>query len=60
MKLAAVALSVKPGGSMRELIINDGLTTHGKGIEALELHGKIDAFQISGAAGPTGGGFKPT
>ncbi len=60
MRLAAVALSIKPGGSMRELVINDGLTTHGKGIEALELHGQIEAVQISGAAGPKGGGFKAT
>ena len=57
MQLPAVALSVKPGGAMRELIVNDGLTTHGKGIEALELHGQIDVLQISGSAGPTGGGF---
>ena len=56
-KLAAVALSLKPGGSARELVIGGGLTTHGKGIEAIELHGQIDAIRISGAAGPTGGGF---
>ena len=58
MKLAAVALSIKPGGSMRELVIHDGLTTHGRGVEALELHGQIGVVQISGAAGPAGGGFK--
>ena len=57
MQLPAVALSVKPGGSMRELVINDGLTTHGKGIEAIELHGQIGSVRISGSAGPTGGGF---
>lgn len=56
-KLAAVALSVKPGGSAREMVIEGGLTTHGKGIEAIELHGQIDALRISGAAGPAGGGF---
>lgn len=55
--LAAIALSVKPGGSARELVIEGGLTTHGKGIEAIELHGQIDALRISGAAGPAGGGF---
>ena len=56
-QLPAVALSVKPGGATRELVINDGLTTHGKGIEALELHGQIERLQITGAAGPAGGGF---
>lgn len=55
--LAAIALSVKPGGSAREMVIEGGLTTHGKGIEAIELHGQIDALRISGAAGPAGGGF---
>ena len=60
MKLAAVALSIKPGGSMRELVINDGLTTHGRAVEALELHGQIEVVQISGAAGPTGRGFTAT
>ncbi len=56
-KLAAVAFSLKPGGSARELIIGGGLTTHGKGIEAIELHGQIDVLRISGAVGPVGGGF---
>ncbi len=56
-KLAAVALSLKPGGSAREVIIKGGLTTHGKGVEAIELHGQIDEFRISGSIGPAGGGF---
>ncbi len=58
--LAAVALSVKPGGSAREVVVEGGLTTHGRGIEAIELHGRIDEFRISGTAGPTGGGFSAT
>ena len=56
-KLAAVAFSLKPGGSARELVIGGGLTTHGKGIEAIELHGQIETMRISGAVGPIGGGF---
>ncbi len=56
-KLAAIALSLKPGGSARELVVGGGLTTHGKGIEAIELHGQIDSIRISGSAGPAGGGF---
>ena len=55
--LAAVALSVKPGGSAQEMVIEGGLITHGKGVEAIELHGTINVLRISGAAGPTGGGF---
>ncbi len=58
--LAAVALSVKPGGSAREVVIKGGLTTHGKGIEAIELHGLIEALRISGPIGPIGGGFAAT
>ena len=57
--LAAVALSVKPGGSAREVFIEGGLTTHSEGIDAIELHGLIDELRISGTAGPTGGGFAP-
>lgn len=56
--LAAVALSIKPGGGIRELVIDEGLTTNGAGIEALELHGRIDRVRINGSAGPVGGGFK--
>ena len=59
-KLAAVALSVKPGGSAREIVIEGGLTTHGVGIEAIELHGLIDELRISGTAGPAGNGFAAT
>lgn len=55
--LAAVALCVKPGGSARDLVIEGGLITHGRRIEAIELHGQINNLRISGAVGPTGGGF---
>lgn len=58
--LAAVAVSVKPGGSAREIVIEGGLTTHGKGIDAIELHGQIDALHISGTVGPAGEGFAAT
>jgi hypothetical protein len=34
-----------------------GLITHGSGVQALELHGKIGALQVSGGFGATGGGF---
>lgn len=57
MQLPAVALSIKPGGAVRELVVDDGLMTHGAAIEAIELHGQIDKITISGSAGPAGGGF---
>jgi hypothetical protein len=50
-------LSIKPGGSVRELKVAGGLTTHGKGIEPLELHGNIDTFSVSGGFVAAGGGF---
>lgn len=58
-KLPAVALSVKPGGSAEELDIDGGLTTHGAGIEAIELHGRIRTLRVAGSIGPSGGGFSP-
>ena len=57
LKLAAVALSVKPGGSIERAHIAGGLVTHGEGVEALELHGRIGALDIGGRAEPAGGGF---
>ena len=53
--LAAIALSVKPGGAAREVVIEGGLTTHGRGIDAIELHGVIDSLCVSGSMGPLGG-----
>jgi hypothetical protein len=55
--LSAVALSVKPGGSIERVQILGGLVTHGSGVEALELHGRIGALEIEGRAEPAGGGF---
>lgn len=56
-RLAAVALSVKPGGSAREIAIEGGVASHGAGVAALELHGRVDEFRVSGGAGPIAGGF---
>jgi len=41
VNLSAIALSVKPGGSIELVQILGGLVTHGPGVEALELHGRI-------------------
>jgi hypothetical protein len=57
MTLSAVALSVKPGGSAERVQITGGLITHGSGVEALELHGKVGFLEIAGRTEPVGGGF---
>jgi hypothetical protein len=58
MKLAATALSIKPGASVHAVEIDGGLLTHGHGIAPLEMHGAIDSLRISGNAAPLGGGFE--
>lgn len=50
-KLSAIALSVKPGGSAREITIEGGLVTHGDGIAALEMHGTVETLKVSGGFG---------
>jgi hypothetical protein len=54
VKLSAIALSVKAGGSARKVDIAGGLITHGVGISPLELHGAIECLRI---ADGFGGGF---
>jgi hypothetical protein len=58
MKLSAIALSVKPGGSAREIEIAGGLTTNGAGIAPIEQHGAIEALRVSGGFVANGGGFE--
>lgn len=48
VSLSAVALSIKPGGSVAEVVIAGGVITHGKEIAPLEIHGEIGSLQISG------------
>ncbi len=55
--LSAIALSIKPGGSIRELEVAGGLRAHGKGVDALEMHGHIETLRIDGSLAATGGGF---
>jgi hypothetical protein len=54
VKLSAIALSVKPGGSARKVDVAGGLITHGAGISPLELNGAIECLRI---ADSFGGGF---
>jgi hypothetical protein len=57
VRLPAVALSVKPGGSARRVSIAGGLITHGVGITPLEMHGTVDSLQIADGIIATGGGL---
>jgi hypothetical protein len=57
MTLSAIALSVKPGGSAREIEIAGGVKTNGAGVAPIEQHGAIDALRISGGFAAKGGGF---
>jgi hypothetical protein len=57
VKLPAVALSIKPGGSARKISVAGGLITHGAGITPLELHGTVDSLQITEGLTASGAGF---
>jgi hypothetical protein len=57
-QLSAVALSIKPGGSARRIEIAGGLITHGDGVNPLELHGAVDAVQMTGGITAVSGGFE--
>jgi hypothetical protein len=58
VRLSAVALSIKPGGSARKIVIAGGLITHGKGVNCLELYGTVDSLQITDGFAAAGGGFE--
>jgi hypothetical protein len=58
VKLSAIALSLKPGGSAREINVAGGLITHGKGVSPLELHGAVDSLQVTDGFTAAGGGFE--
>jgi hypothetical protein len=57
VKLSAIALSVKPGGSAQAIEIDGGLTTHGSGVAPFELYGAIGTFHVGGGLAAAGGGF---
>jgi hypothetical protein len=60
IKLSAIAISVQPGGSARKIAVAGGLTTHGKGVHPLELHGTVGALQITEGLAASGDGFEGT
>lgn len=55
--LTAIGLSIKPGGSVREIDISGGLTTHGAGVAPIEQHGAVESLRITGGCVAAGGGF---
>ena len=57
MTLSAIGLSVKPGGSAREIDISGGLQTNGSGVPPIEQHGAIETLRIAGGCVAAGGGF---
>ena len=57
VKLSAIALSIKPGASARNISIAGGLITHGTGVTPLELHGTVDSLQVTEGLTAAGGGF---
>ena len=58
VSLSAIGLSIKPGGSARRIVIGGGLITHGTGVNPLELHGAVEALEISAGVAGLGGGFE--
>jgi hypothetical protein len=58
VRLSAIALSIKPGGSARKIVVAGGLITRGEGVNPLELHGSVDSLQITEGFVAAGGGFE--
>lgn len=46
VSLSAIALSIKAGGSAREIDIEGGVTVHGKDIAPIEVHGTIGTMHL--------------
>jgi len=59
VQLPATPLSIKPGGSAREISIEGGLFSHGPGIDPLQMHGAVGALSVSGGFTGAAGGFEP-
>ena len=49
-RLLAIPLSIKPGGSAREIEVAGGLVAHGPGVAPLELHGHVETLRITEGA----------
>ena len=55
--LSAVGLSIKPGGSAREIEISGGIKTNGAGVAPIEQYGAIESLRVTGGFVAAGGGF---
>ena len=55
--LSAIALSIKPGGSAREIDISGGIKTNGPGVPPVEVQGVVKTFQVKGGVAAVGSGF---
>jgi hypothetical protein len=58
LRLSAIPLSIKPGGSARKIVITGGLISHGEGVSPLELSGAVDSLQITEGFAAVGGRFE--
>ena len=58
VRLSPIAFSIKPGGAVERAEIRGGLITHGPGIEAMELHGRVRELIVQGSLASAGGGFE--
>jgi hypothetical protein len=58
VNLSATGLSIKPGGSAREIEVTGGIKTNGAGVAPIEQHGSIDSLRVSGGFVAAGGGFE--
>jgi hypothetical protein len=58
LRLSAIALSIKPGGSARKIMIAGGVVTHGEGIDPFELHGAVDSLLVTDGLWAAGGAFE--
>ena len=56
-RLAAVPLSIKPGGAAKEIEVHGGVTSHGEAVPPFEHHGQVERLLIEGGFTATGGGF---
>lgn len=52
--LAAVGLSVKPGSHAQQIRVGGGIISHGAGVPAIEIHGRVDELTITGGIQSTG------
>ena len=55
--LSAIGLSVKPGGSAREIDIAGGIKTNAAGVAPIEQHGAIESLRVGGGFVANGEGF---